>query len=329
MGTMHRFSFCPSPSMLEPRCSFFFMRVAEPSCLPPLPSMEWLSFLLSAALVPLPSWIFYPKVIVFGSALQLETCYGVVALPYLLSAKTYLFPPKLAASSVAAGPCSNTHKRNFLPFLGMWYNCFWKNYIPFRHKFQVKDPLGMFTTWRFLKVPPKRYFFHSTWLTKWLHSENSFHKNFPPIERFVKPLSLVCRPPSNMGLLTMSHLTSCSLFFFPLSPLHRKYRISLDILSMTAFGARRSEDWYIGRAARIDLIIISSPASMSHFPPQEAIFSFILLTTSSQREGLFCLKVKERAKYLIYSQISNLENSKRFAKRIHMVLEIYRAPLTK
>ena len=47
------------------------------------------------------------KVMVFGSALQLETCYGVVALPCLLSAKTYIFPPKLAASSVAAGPCSN------------------------------------------------------------------------------------------------------------------------------------------------------------------------------------------------------------------------------
>ena len=43
---------------------------------------------------------------VSGSALQLETCYGIVALSYLLSAKTYLFA-KLAASSVAAGPCSN------------------------------------------------------------------------------------------------------------------------------------------------------------------------------------------------------------------------------
>ena len=48
------------------------------------------------------------KVMVSGSALQLETCYGVVALSYLLSAKTYL-SAKLAASSVAAGPCSNTH----------------------------------------------------------------------------------------------------------------------------------------------------------------------------------------------------------------------------
>ena len=46
------------------------------------------------------------KVMVFSSALQLETCYGVVALSYLLSAKTYL-SAKIAASSVAAGPCSN------------------------------------------------------------------------------------------------------------------------------------------------------------------------------------------------------------------------------
>ena len=44
---------------------------------------------------------------VSGSALQLETCYGVVVLSYLLSAKTYL-SAKLAASSVAAGPCSNS-----------------------------------------------------------------------------------------------------------------------------------------------------------------------------------------------------------------------------
>ena len=47
------------------------------------------------------------KVMVSGSALQLEMCYGVVALSYLLSAKTYL-SAKLAASSVATGPCSNT-----------------------------------------------------------------------------------------------------------------------------------------------------------------------------------------------------------------------------
>ena len=45
---------------------------------------------------------------VSGSALQLETCYAVVALPYPFFAKTSLFPPKLAASSVAAGSCSNS-----------------------------------------------------------------------------------------------------------------------------------------------------------------------------------------------------------------------------
>ena len=47
------------------------------------------------------------KVMVSGSALQLEMCYGIVALSYLLSAKTYL-SAKLAASSVAAGPYSNS-----------------------------------------------------------------------------------------------------------------------------------------------------------------------------------------------------------------------------
>ena len=44
---------------------------------------------------------------VSDSALQLETCYGVIALSYLLSAKTYL-SAKLAASYVATGPCSNS-----------------------------------------------------------------------------------------------------------------------------------------------------------------------------------------------------------------------------
>ena len=46
------------------------------------------------------------KVMVSSSALQLETCYGVVALSYLLFAKSYL-SAKLASSSVVAGPCSN------------------------------------------------------------------------------------------------------------------------------------------------------------------------------------------------------------------------------
>ena len=44
---------------------------------------------------------------VSSSALQLERCYGVVALSYLLSAKTYL-SAKLEASSVDVGPCSNS-----------------------------------------------------------------------------------------------------------------------------------------------------------------------------------------------------------------------------
>ena len=47
------------------------------------------------------------KVMVSGSALQLEMCYGVVALSYLLFAKNYLFA-KLSSSSVAVGPCSNS-----------------------------------------------------------------------------------------------------------------------------------------------------------------------------------------------------------------------------
>ena len=47
------------------------------------------------------------KVMVSSSALQLEMCYGVVTLSYLLSTKTYL-SAKIAASSIATGPCSNS-----------------------------------------------------------------------------------------------------------------------------------------------------------------------------------------------------------------------------
>ena len=46
-------------------------------------------------------------VTVFGSDLQLETCYSVVSLPYLLYLRQNYLSTKMAASPVAAGPYSN------------------------------------------------------------------------------------------------------------------------------------------------------------------------------------------------------------------------------
>ena len=78
------------------------MRVAEPSYLPPLPSMQWVSSLFSAvafnavgelSLLGRSGTVIFLdfsllKVMVFGFALKLETCYDVAALSYLLSTKT-------------------------------------------------------------------------------------------------------------------------------------------------------------------------------------------------------------------------------------------------
>ena len=102
---------------------FSFMRVAEPSCLLPLPWMQWVSSLFSAAtlnvvgeLSPLGCWgtvLFFefsvPIVTVSSSDLQLETCYGVLYLSYLLYLRQKCLSAKMAASPVAAGPYSNTY----------------------------------------------------------------------------------------------------------------------------------------------------------------------------------------------------------------------------
>ena len=50
-----------------------------------------------------------PIVTVFGSDLQLETCYDVVYLPYLLYLRQNCLSAKMAASLVAAGPYSKNH----------------------------------------------------------------------------------------------------------------------------------------------------------------------------------------------------------------------------
>ena len=76
---------------------------------------------------------------VSGSALQLETCYDVVALSYLLSTKTYL-SAKLAASSVAAEPCSN----NSPPVAENISSCEWySGIIQFLQKLEVPPGLTL------------------------------------------------------------------------------------------------------------------------------------------------------------------------------------------
>ena len=89
--------------MLEPRCSFFFMRVADPSCLPPLPSMQWLSSLFSTAQVPLPFFDFH---ISKSHGFRLCSPAGNV-LQRRSSAlssfrQNYIFPPKLYLSAKAS-----------------------------------------------------------------------------------------------------------------------------------------------------------------------------------------------------------------------------------
>ena len=86
-----------------------FMRVVEPSCLPPLPSMQWVSSLFLAAQLPLPLFDFpISKIHGFrlcsaaGTVLRRRSSILSSFPPKLIS------PPKLAASSVVAGPCSNS-----------------------------------------------------------------------------------------------------------------------------------------------------------------------------------------------------------------------------
>ena len=50
-----------------------------------------------------------PIVTVFGSDLQLETCYGFLSLPYLLYLRQNCLSAKMATSPIAMGPCSNNY----------------------------------------------------------------------------------------------------------------------------------------------------------------------------------------------------------------------------
>ena len=71
----------------------------------------------------------------------------------------------------------------------------------------------------------------------------------------------------------------------------------------------------MGREERTAFIKTNFPTFVSHWPPQYAVFAFILLTTSVQREGGLGPKVKGRPRYLIFSHLSypgnpNTGNSK-------------------
>ena len=153
-------------------------------------------------------------------------------------------------------------------------------------------PLGIFSKWRFLIDPSFSYFFQSVWLNGWSRFENSFHKIFPPIDILAKLGSLICSSPSKIGLLTISQITKWNLVWFPLPLRHRKYLINLETSSMIDFGAKRKEDYWIGREESIALMRVGFPKFVSHWLPQDTILDLILLVTLSQSEGLLGPNVK-------------------------------------
>ena len=152
----------------------------------------------------------------------------------------------LIASFLLKGDCPimmSCQSIMFFPLLGMWYKCFWKNSIPWRQRWHIDVPMMLLFTCKFLSDEPFRYFFFMTWLTGCLLFEKRVQSILLPRARLARPGSLICRPPSKMGLLTLSQFTRWNFLWFPLPPLHRKSLIILEIYSVIFFGARRKEAW--------------------------------------------------------------------------------------
>lgn len=187
--------------------------------------------------------------------------------------------------------------------------------MPLLLKFQISIPEGVYFVVRFLKEPPFRYFIQRSLLTRCFLSAYNCQMIFPPKSKFARPGSLIYNPPSWNGLVRISHLNRCNLLYFPLPPFHRKSRRSLEICFVIDLGASRMEDWKMGRAERTAFIKTIFPSFVSQWPPQDTIFAFILLMTSSQREGRLGSKVKGMPRYLIFPQLSYLENPKEQAIR--------------
>ena len=100
------------------------------------------------------------------------------------------------------------------------------------------------------------------------------------------------------------------LILISFATIPKKVPNNLGNLSCDGLGARSREDWNMGRDERTALIKIDFPAFVNQWPPQDIIFDFILLNTSSQSEGGLGPKVNGRPKYLTLSRLSKPGNPK-------------------
>ena len=136
----------------------------------------------------------------------------------------------------------SSHKKIHFPLPEILYTCYWIKLILFLHKFQIAVHVGSFSGFIVLKDPPLRYFIEKSLLSGWFLSAKIRETSLPPNARLANSGSLICNPPSIIGLLIVSHLTKWILFWFPFPPLQRKSLRILAIWTEMDFGARSNED---------------------------------------------------------------------------------------
>ena len=161
--------------------------------------------------------------------------------------------------------------------------------IPLLHRFHMTIPLRDLRACRLHRGSPLIYFNFNILLTWCLLFECMFHKILPPRAKFACLESRICKPPSTIGHLTMSHFTKWNLFWFPFPPCHKKSWISLLIWSVIVFGAKRKDAWKIGNEESTTFTSVSLLALVSHWRPQPMIFYFNLLRNSSH--NVLCLSL--------------------------------------
>ena len=143
------------------------------------------------------------------------------------------------------------------PLLGILYKCCWIRFRLFLHKFQIAVPVGSFYDFIVLKDLPLRYFVENSLLTGWFLSAKICQTSLPPKAKIANSGSLICNPPSLIGLLIVSQLTKWILFWLPFPSLQRKALRILAIWTKIDLGARSNEDWkWEGKKE----LILSKPA---------------------------------------------------------------------
>ena len=129
---------------------------------------------------------------------------------------------------------SVTPYQRFFPLSGIRYRWIWKKSNPARQRFQINVPLVVFPAFKFLIEFPWRYL---------EEFEKSFQMIFPPKVILARPGSLICKPPSLIGRLTVSQLTRWNFLWFPFPLCNKKSWIRLETCARIAFGAKRKEAW--------------------------------------------------------------------------------------